>query len=365
MQRLSQTLQFIFSFRPPPSGRNTWVDTAKGIAIIFVVYRHVIYGLLYKGVNITPVLMDANEMLYGFRMPLFFFLAGLFYSFSLKKRGTAGFLVSKINSWLYPYLLWCLISLTLQLFFIDYTNAKRGVDSYLDILIHPRSMLQLWYLFALFNVAAVFLFMDKVVKLKPWMHLVFGILLVAIKPLAGDISTLTDVMLHYVYFAIGIIAAPYFFNPKVQEALTSVSKVTVLLPVFLIAQYYCMLNQNMNIFLYSALAMIGGLLVIMISMLLAKYNKLGFLQILGHYSLYIYLLHVAIIFMLRTVILHFGIPEQITGLTFFLVAAGIFLSVVVYRLTLALKIKYLFYGPFREPAPRQEGRKLPLKMHLL
>lgn len=364
MEKISHKLSFIFSFRPPPSARHPWVDYAKGIAIIFVVYRHVIYGLLYQGVDITPALMDANELLYGFRMPLFFFLAGLFFASSLRKRGPENFMITKVNTLLYPYILWCLIQLSLQLFFSDYTNAKRGIGNYLDILIHPRGMLQLWYLFALFNVSAVYLFTHQALKLRPWMQLLLGAGLLAMKPLAGDISTLSDIMIYYIYFALGHAFAPYFFTDKMQTQLASIPKVLILLPVFLIVQYYCMLNGDMNIYLFSLLAMVGGVLVIMISMILAKYRQLGFLQTLGHYSLYIYLLHVGIVFALRTVILHFGLGENAALATLFLVVAGIFLSIVLYRSLLLLGVKYLFKGPFRE-IENKENRRAPLKMHLL
>lgn len=366
MQKFQDSIKFIFSFRPPPSSRYAWVDYAKGIAIIFVAYRHVIYGLLYQGVSITPALMDANELLYGFRMPLFFFLAGLFYASSVKKRGANNFIVSKVNTLLYPYLLWCIIQLTLQLVFSHYTNGKRVFGDYVDILIHPRNMLQLWYLFALFNVSALYLFADQVLKLKPWMHLILGIVLLAMKPLAGNISTLSDIMIYYVYFAIGHLSASFFFEDRVQKQLASIPKVVILLPVFLWIQYYCMMNHNMNIFLFSALAMVGGLLVIMISMVLSKYNILRFLQTLGHYSLFIYLLHVGIIFLLRTVILHFGWGNNVPAVTFSLVAAGIFLSIILYRTLLLLNFKYFFKGPFVEPGKKEEDhRKMPLKMHLL
>lgn len=345
--RPSEQLKFIFSFRPELSGRYAWVDYAKGIAIIFVVYRHVLYGLLYSGVPADPLLMDANEMLYGFRMPLFFFLSGLFFASSLKKRGTGEFLVSKINTLLYPYLLWCFIQLTLQIIFSDYTNFKRGVGNYIDILIHPRGMLQQWYLFALFNVSALYLFTHSVLKLKAPVQLILGLVLPALIPFVADISTLSDVMMFYVFFCLGHLSAPYFFRDKVQQQLGSGYNALLLLPAFVLAQYYCMKHPETNIYLFSALAMLGVLLVIMISFLLAKYKKLGFLQTLGHHSLYIYLLHLGIVFLLRTALLHAGFQISMPMMTFILVTAGILLSLILYRICLLLHLDFLFVGPFK------------------
>lgn len=356
MQTKHETSHSIFSLSAPGAGRYPWVDYAKGIAIIFVVYRHVIYGLLYRGIEITPALMDANEMLYGFRMPLFFFLSGLFFASSVLRKGADNFLISRVNTLLYPYLVWAVIQLTLQLLFSEYTNFKKGIGNYLDILIHPRSMLQLWYLLALFNVSALYLFADQVLKLRAWMQLIIGVVLLSLKPFAGDFSTLSDVMQYYIYFACGHQAARYFFQDNVQRFLSSFPRLLILFPVFLAVQYYCMQHQDMNIYLFSALAVVGGIVVIMASMLLDKHGKLGFLRTIGHYSLYIYLLHVGIVFLLRNLFIKIGIAANVTLTTFLLVVAGIYLSIVIYRLMLRMGMHYLFKGPFRE-TPRKEGEK--------
>lgn len=343
-----KALQFIFDFSGGQPGRNAWVDYAKGIAIIFVVYRHVVFGLLYSGETINHLMMDANEMLYGFRMPLFFFLSGLFYAGSMKKRGGGNYLISRINTLLYPYILWCVIQLTLQITFADLTNSKHTVSSYINILLYPRTLLQLWYLFALFNVSVLYLFTNHVLKFSPYFQIGLGIVLLAAHPLAGNFSVLSDIMQHYIFFAIGHIAAPVFFREKTQQYLTSGSKVLLLLPVFFVVQYICMIYSDMNIILYSALAMLGGLIVIMISFMLERSNRLKLLRILGSYSLYIYLLHIGIIFLLRSVFVSSGIITNIPLATFLLVTFGILMSIILYRICLLLRLGFLFKGPFKE-----------------
>ncbi|WP_298713245.1 acyltransferase [Chitinophaga sp.] len=360
MKTTNETFRSIFSLSAPRAGRYPWVDYAKGIAIIFVVYRHVIYGLLYRGIEITPALMDANELLYGFRMPLFFFLSGLFFAGSVQRKGADNFLLSKVNTLLYPYLLWAVLQLTLQLLFSEYTNAKRGIGNFVDILIHPRSMLQLWYLLALFNVSVLYLFADKVLKLRPWMQLAIGVVFLGLKDFAGDISTITDILVYYIYFACGHIAAPYFFRENIQERLASLPGLLVLLPVFVGVQYYCMQHQDMNIYLFSVLAIVGGIVVIMASMLLGKHGKLGFLRTIGHYSLYIYLLHVSIVFLLRMLLIQIGVTANVPLSAFILVVSGIYLSIVVYRLMQRVGMEYMFKGPFKEATPKNGGKKMPV-----
>ena len=55
--------------------REVWIDYAKAIGIILVVYGHVARGLYSAGIDIPYelyVLIDS--IVYSFHMPLFFFL---------------------------------------------------------------------------------------------------------------------------------------------------------------------------------------------------------------------------------------------------------------------------------------------------
>lgn len=68
------------------ANRNTTIDILKGIAIILVVYGHVIQR------SMSPYEIDAHlnpvfKLIYTFHMPLFFFLSGYAMVFSLNRRG--------------------------------------------------------------------------------------------------------------------------------------------------------------------------------------------------------------------------------------------------------------------------------------
>src|SRR6185437_306377 len=73
-----------------------WVDYLRGIALILVVYRHVLIGIqrsvtsaLAHGAHIPAVpdyLETANMIFFSFRMPLFFILSGVFIGGTLAKR---------------------------------------------------------------------------------------------------------------------------------------------------------------------------------------------------------------------------------------------------------------------------------------
>lgn len=340
------TFKELFNFKPPEANRLGWIDYAKGIAIILVVYRHVVYGLKNSGAVVSQWIIDGNNMFYSFRMPLFFLLSGLFFERSIARKGESGFLVTRVNTLLYPYLLWALIQITLQMTFSSVVNAHRTGADYLNILVQPRHLDQLWYLFALFNVTLLYLLIAKLFRYDKFAQVLVSLALLAIAPLVNSISTLYDIALHYIFFCIGHLTATYFFSEKIQERLSSAYALLILLPVFSVCQYYFLYHQQMNLFLYAAIALIGSLFTIMVSFQLAKYKAVPILRTFGHYSLYIYLLHVPIVAVIRYFLLTTQMKQHVVLLMLLLIFIAIFFSIVVYRVCTQLRMGFLFKGPF-------------------
>ena len=138
--------------------RLQWVDYLRGIAIILIVYRHVLVGL-QKGMIVVPeILVHANMIFYSFRMPLFFILSGIFISRSLAKKSFKELLGIKFEKLLYPYLIWTVIQITLQILFSGVTNSSRSVIDYTYIFYQTRYLDQFWYLPALFNTKSLLFF---------------------------------------------------------------------------------------------------------------------------------------------------------------------------------------------------------------
>ncbi len=336
----------IFSLRPEKSeSRYAWIDYAKGIAIILVVYRHLAYGLVAAGVSMPKGVLATNDMLYSFRMPLFFLLSGLFFGRSVAKRGALNFGMSKVNTLLYPYLLWAVIQISLQIFFPEYANAERSHRDFLNIILQPRTLDQLWYLFALFNVTILYLLTSLLLKGKKGWQLLIGLVLLGVAPYVQGSSTLYDIALHYIYFAVGDIAAAYFFRGEIQELLASPVNLLLLTPVFCLLQWYYLLHQQMNLYLLMPIALNGCLFVMMLSSWLAKLHKLQFLNVIGHYSLYIYLLHVSIFGALRAALLQIGITNGVV-LLLICIPSSILLSIIAYRILVKMGCSFLFRGKF-------------------
>ncbi|WP_142686904.1 acyltransferase family protein [Chitinophaga polysaccharea] len=336
----------IFSLRPEKSeSRYAWIDYAKGIAIILVVYRHLAYGLVARGVTLPKGVLDTNDMLYSFRMPLFFLLSGLFFGRSVAKRGSLNFGISKVNTLLYPYLLWAVIQISLQILFSEYSNAERSRRDFMNIILQPRTLDQLWYLFALFNVTMLYLFTSTLIKGKKGWQLLVGLALLGVAPCVQSSSALYDIALHYIYFAIGDIVAVYFFQGEIQDMLSNPVSLLLITPVFCLLQWYYLYHQQMNLYILMLIALNGCLFVIMLASWLAKLRRLQFLNVIGHYSLYIYLLHVTIFAGLRAVLLGIGITNGIT-LLLICIPSAILFSIIAYRILVKVGCSFLFRGKF-------------------
>src|ERR1700722_15434458 len=154
--------------------RLAWVDYLKGIAIILVVYRHVLIGIqrsvetaLASGLSVPRVpdyLSNANTIFYSFRMPLFFILSGIFISGSLAKRSLKQLIGIKFENLLYPYFVWVFLQITLQILLGGNTNSNRTLNDYTFIFYQPRALDQFWYLPALFNTTVIYLLVKTYLK---------------------------------------------------------------------------------------------------------------------------------------------------------------------------------------------------------
>jgi fucose 4-O-acetylase-like acetyltransferase len=90
------------------------VDIVKGIAIILVAYGHTAQGMVHRGWWASSGAAFSHTFIYSFHMPAFFFVAGLFVTGSIAKRGSGRFATDKLKTILYPYVLFAIISVALE-----------------------------------------------------------------------------------------------------------------------------------------------------------------------------------------------------------------------------------------------------------
>jgi fucose 4-O-acetylase-like acetyltransferase len=147
------------------------IDYAKGIGILLVVVAHVWRGLDAR--IFLPAALRTNgpidRWVYGFHMPLFFAVSGLFLYRSAGKPARA-YLAEKGAALLWPYLLWSAIYWALA----SFTGGERLSPAAFAAALVDHPIGHLWFLWVLLLVAIVILALRKLF-LPAW-----GVLVVAI-----------------------------------------------------------------------------------------------------------------------------------------------------------------------------------------
>lgn len=351
-------------------GRLKWIDYARGIAIILVVYRHAFEGLKESGLDVFShmYLEYANIFFFSFRMPLFFIVSGVFIVMSLRKRGLGKFVATKGKTILYPYFLWACIQLTIQLFFSAYTNGSPTAQTYLYLFYLPREIAHFWYLYALFNISVLYAFTVDVLKFR-WPHnMVLGAILFALSIYTwqNDIVTgfVGDILHYYIFFAIGDAVSGFILDRDKSQLLGATKMILVLLIPFLAGQaYFLLANMDhaeakyMYVEYYQPVAFLlialtGCAFVISISFLLQRTNRLNWLSILGRHSLYIYVAHVIFFAATRIFLRNFFDIHNVPVLLFCGIIAGLIFPVLLFKISQKIGMWWLFSLEKETPSRR-------------
>ena len=273
------------------TSRDLWVDYAKAIGIILVVYGHVARGLYNASIPMgesTYKLIDS--FIYSFHMPLFFFLSGLYFVKSLSNRSTKTFLLSKVDTIVYPYLLWSLIQGCIEATLSSQTNGSVTYSEVFAMLWQPRA--QFWFLYALALIFIFTLVLYRFLNLtKTHILLFISIILFLFKGYLPFIIYTNFIFSYFIYFALGMFLQHYNSKKKLDKKLM-IFTITLM---FLLTQYLTLfhfeliINIKIIADLITATSAIG--FVIVLSKSITKYN-LTFLQNIGKFSMAIYLLHI-------------------------------------------------------------------------
>lgn len=327
--------------------RFTWIDIAKGIATLLVVYRHVLYGIGRRGVDVGDILWNLNEMVYSFRMPLFFILSGIFFARSVEKRSRGQFITYKARTLMYPYILWALIQVTLQVILSRYTNSDRGLEDYLFILIKPRAIDQLWFLYTLFNVTILYFFVKYIVRIPKAPLLLLTLLSLYFSSYFEQYSLISDMLFFTFFFQFGDVMSSKLRSIDFQQLISSKKAMWLMLPVFALSQWYFLENMD-DIATYelAAVALFGSIYTIAFSLMIADYKWSDFFESVGRNSLQIYVMHVIISSSFRIA------STELLGITnvYFLLAlgmtTGVFIPLYIVQLSKKYpKINWLFNYP--------------------
>ena len=290
---------------PIRTNRLSWVDYARGIAIILVVYRHVVIGLQRSGRPVANWLFLPQDVLMNFRMPVFFLLSGVFLQASLVRRPVFSVGRDRAFTLLYPYLVWASVTILLQILFSGFANEHREWSDFKYLVTRPRDLGPFWYLLALFNTSLLFLALRKLL-VNPWIHLLLAAALhiFSTLPQIQHLSLLTDLSHYYLYLFLGTVISTILLDSPRSSQLLAFQKMRWLLPVFVAGQIVWYLNKDSASLLwlpvFFLINLVGCLFIYILSARLSQSHAARGLAAIGRYSLYIYVLHIFVASAVRT-----------------------------------------------------------------
>lgn len=291
-----------------------YIDLAKGFCILLVVFYHALNSYdIHEYVG--------ADMMRVFRMPLYFFLSGLFFK---PYENYVGFLKRKVNKLFIPFLtFYALIVLTTT--YIRHFIGDKVLDNVwqpLYAFIWPEQWehnVPLWFLVCLFVLNNLFyliyLFAQKVGR-SHWLPvLCTTTILIGISGYLLGIHQinlpffLDSAMTALPFFVLGYLIRKYtnFLQPNRMDRWNPLIVVVGFLYCFLLGKYenFRLQEYETNIFVLYSTGILGTLAVLQLSKMI---GRLPFVSYCGRYSIMILLIHRPIVSQFTALFIRLGIP---------------------------------------------------------
>lgn len=277
------------------NNRSDWVDYAKGIGIILVVYGHLLSSGYHAGLGIPDHFFELSDsIIYGFHMPLFFLLSGLFVEKSLQKYEPREYLGNQLRRLVYPYFIWSILQMSVEVIFSSHTQKGTSLSDIFAIVYQPWG--QFWFIYALFLMQFSYAIANRLTRLGP---VILGFIGVGLffYPIRTEIAALSSFSTHLLFFVSGALFRKYLLDESFFKP--SLGAVIILLVTLIVSGLFIFINlvepirlaSSNHPFFFLYLAVIGILLCINLAQFLAQKNVFPFLKMLGLYSMQIYLAH--------------------------------------------------------------------------
>jgi fucose 4-O-acetylase-like acetyltransferase len=349
--------------------RWVFIDSDKGISIILVGFGHCLSVLDNHGLALDsyPTVKYISVFLYGFRMPLFFIISGIFVSSSLKKKQVQGYVADRVNTILYPLAIWGFIEVTFQLITSKYTNNGITAMNYLNLFVDARKTGHFWYLNTLFFIGVIYAILKAKLHLKPIVQVGLGLIMYCFSSYIHlnnlNAALFTDICEFYIFFALGDLMSNIILKKENVDRFSSLKIFFPLFAVFLVMQYqfaeYNMHGGTEGInyvehkmpFFFLIEALIGCAISINVSFLLQKYNLFKFLRVIGFHSLFIYCMQIIVMTISRVVMVNILNITHVPSLIIVIWAAGIVLPMLFYNICMHYNVWWLF--TYKKPVYQQ------------
>lgn len=264
---------------------------------------------------------------------------------SISEKGKRDFLLNKLDTIFYPYVLWSVLQGGIEVILSKYTNSKTELIDVLSFLIYPRA--QFWFLYALLM---IFVFSTLIYKKDVFSKSLPVIIIISFiayifTNVIGTSFHINYITNYIVFFFIGCL----YYKLGITNRF-NFSWLTLLITFlfFCVGEYVFhiklkLIYTDVGVLTFS-LAIIGIALITMLSIQLEKI-KIKPLQNIGLLSMVIYLLHIlsgsgsriilSKIFNIQNWYIHIA-----TG-----TVLGIMIPVVVYFITEKYHVNFLFSYP--------------------
>lgn len=299
-----------------PKHRVDWVDTAKGICIIFVVMMHTTLGLEASSGQqgwMHYVVAFATP----FRMPDFFLISGLFLAATINRPWRL-YLDRKIVHFFYFYILWVAIQYGFKgpLAIVEGKPADEVARMVLFAIIQPFGTL--WFIYLL----PIFFVVTKLAKMHPyWLLGVAAVLQILPIQTTGLLHAMTDALAIdprekgwlivdefcslYFYFLIGYLFAPRIFAAAEWVRQNGTLCLTAFVVWFVLNAGLVWLEMAHWPIISILLGLAGGAAIIVAATYLSRTRIFGFLTYFGANSLVIYLAFFLPMIIIRLLLLKF------------------------------------------------------------
>ncbi|NSL54038.1 acyltransferase family protein [Uliginosibacterium aquaticum] len=267
-----------------------WIDCAKGVGILLVVYGHVARGLVNADLMAADAWFQAvDSIVYSFHMPLFFIISGVLFEKSFFRHGWR-LVFNRAASLLYPFVVWSIFQGAVEVSISQYKNFPVLWSEVAWSLIFPRQ--HFWYLYALFflNLTAVLLMVFKPSGKTMAAFLALSALAVVYGPVSQSCPPLKYVCGYFFYFFFGVVLS------RRPDAISEVSRYGLLVLAASIALQGwgisgVVVSESGRAWAALLVALVCSQAVFIFSFL-SRGRLAKCLAFLGLNSLYIYLMHV-------------------------------------------------------------------------
>ncbi|MEM8703844.1 MAG: acyltransferase family protein [Pseudomonadota bacterium] len=286
------------------SARVDWVDTAKGICIIFVVMMHSVLGV-EAAAGDTGWMHAVVAFAAPFRMPDFFLISGLFLA-NVITRDWKLYLDRKVVHFAYFYVLWMTIQFAVKApVFVGDMGTMGTLEFYFLSFIQPFGTLWFIYMLPVFFVVCKLAHDYRV----PW-QLMLGIgALLQIAPIHTGLLLVDEFASRFVYFYAGYIFAPQIFRLADWARERIGVSAAYLIGWGIVNGGLVYLGWAHLPLIALALGAAGAGAIILTSALLVKMGSLGFLRHFGQNSIVIYLAFFFPMGVTRVILLKLGILD--------------------------------------------------------